>query len=519
MDVDAMARAAEGELDAMVDQAFAVRAPAGADLVEQRHRSFFKQAGADAAEHIIRRLAFQNDVVDSIGVKQLPQQQSRWPRTDDCYFCPQCLLLWVGLDCKAAPEGNACGGLAIIIISYNKFRNGHGNQTTCAIALHRKNIARLIFRTPAPDVRLEKSGKLDNMLINKIGYRKPALTSKGREMSMRKAILALLLAASVTPALAQDKTVNMKVSLWVPPAHPLVPATQAWAADIEKASGGTIKISVFPSEQLGKAFDHYDMARDGIADITYVNPGYQPGRFPIIAIGQMPFMFGDARKGTAALDSWYRKYAATEMKDTHFCFAFIHDPGALHSRKKIVLPQDLRGAKVRPAQSTIAELVTKLGGTNVQASAPEAREVLERGVADAITFPWGSLYLFGIDKVVKHHIDAPLYTTVFTFSMNKDKYESMSPAQKKVMDDHCTTDWAVKIAGPWGDFEAAGRDKMRADPTHELIKLTPDQMQAWRATVEPLKASWAAAVKQAGADPDAALTELNASIAKYGAGP
>jgi TRAP-type C4-dicarboxylate transport system substrate-binding protein len=234
----------------------------------------------------------------------------------------------------------------------------------------------------------------------------------------------------------------------------------------------------------------------------------------------MPFMFGDARKGTAALDSWYRKYAGTEMKDTHFCFAFIHDPGALHARKKIVLPQDLRGVKVRPAQSTIAELVTKLGGTNVQASAPEAREVLERGVADAITFPWGSLYLFGIDKVVKHHMDAPLYTTVFTFSMNKDKYDSLSPAQKTVMDDHCTTDWAVKIAGPWGDFEAAGRDKMRADPAHhDVYKLTPDQMAAWRDTVKPLEASWAKAVKQAGADPDAALAELNAAIAKYGAGP
>jgi TRAP-type C4-dicarboxylate transport system substrate-binding protein len=176
--------------------------------------------------------------------------------------------------------------------------------------------------------------------------------------------------------------------------------------------------------------------------------------------------------------------------------------------------------KVRPAQSTIAELVTRLGGTNVQASAPEAREVLERGVADAITFPWGSLYLFGIDKVVKYHIDAPLYTTVFTFSMNKDKYDSLSPAQKTVMDDHCTTDWAVKIAGPWGDFEAAGRDKMRADPAHhDVYKLTPDQMAAWRDTVKPLEASWAKAVKQAGADPDAALAELNAAIAKYGAGP
>src|ERR1700674_5936888 len=156
---------------------------------------------------------------------------------------------------------------------------------------------------------------------------------------MRKTILALLLAASVTPALAQDKTVNMKVSLWVPPAHPLVPATQAWAADIEKASGGTIKMSVFPAEQLGKAFDHYDMARDGIADITYVNPGYQPGRFPIAAAGQLPFVFSDGKKGTLALDAWYRKYAEKEMKDVKFCLAFIHAPSSFHSRtKKIVVP-------------------------------------------------------------------------------------------------------------------------------------------------------------------------------------
>ena len=328
--------------------------------------------------------------------------------------------------------------------------------------------------------------------------------------------LALILGlaqGAACPAFAQDKEVDLRLSLWVPPAHPLTGAAKAWADDIARASNGTIKITIFPSEQLGKAFDHYDMARDDIA-------GYQPGRFPIIAIGQMPFTFGDARKGTAALDSWYRKYAPTEMKDTHFCLAFIHDPGALHARKKIVMPEDLKGVKVRPAQSTIAELVKTLGGTNVQASAPEAREVLERGVADAITFPWGSLYLFGIDKVVKYHIDEPLYTTVFTFSMNKDKYDSLSPAQKTVMDDHCTTDWAVKLAGPWGDFEAAGRERMRADTAHhDVYKLTPEQMQAWQATVEPLRASWAAAVKQAGGDPDAALAELNAAIAKYGAGP
>src|SRR6476469_6502423 len=208
---------------------------------------------------------------------------------------------------------------------------------------------------------------------------------------MKQLALAAVAAGLLAlPAMAQDKTVDLKISIWLPPKHPPVPATKEWADDITKASGGTIKSAIFPSEQLGKAFDHYDMARDGIADITYVNPGYQPGRFPVIAVGQLPFTFADADKGTAALDQWYRKHAATEMKDTHFCFAFIHDPGAYHRKKKVVAPEDIKGMKIRPAQSTIGQMVTQLGGTNVQASAPEARDVLERGVADAIFFPGGA---------------------------------------------------------------------------------------------------------------------------------
>ncbi len=339
----------------------------------------------------------------------------------------------------------------------------------------------------------------------------------GRSIS-RIALGFLSAALTATTLAAQERPIELKVSLWVPPAHPIVVSTKEWAADIEKASGGTIKVTVFPSEQLGKAFDHYDMARDGLADITYVNPGYQPGRFPIIALGQLPFTFTDGRKGTAALDAWYRKYAPSEMKDTHYCFAFIHDPGTFHSRKKIVVPDDIRGTKVRPAQSTIGQMVTMLGGTNVQASAPESRDMLERGVADAITFPWGSIFLFGIDKVVKYHLDVPLYTTLATFNINKAKYEAMSPSQKQVMDDHCTTEWAVKLVGPWIDFEAAGREKMKAAQGHEISTLTADQLALWQKTVEPLRNNWADAVKKAGSDPDVIARGMEESLAKYQAG-
>ena len=339
---------------------------------------------------------------------------------------------------------------------------------------------------------------------------------------MKKFLMAatcLTALAAAPAAVAQDKQVNLKISFWVPAQHPLVPATKKWAEDIEKESGGTIKATLFPSEQLGKAFDHYDMARDGIADVTYVNPGYQPGRFAIVSLGQVPFIFGDGHKGTQAFDAWYRKYAAKEMKDTHYCFGFIHDPGAIHSRtKKVMVPGDISGMKIRPAQSTIGQMVKSLGGTNVQASAPESRDALERGVADAITFPWGSVFLFGIDKVTKYHMDVPLYSTVFTYSMNKAVYDGMSAAQKKVIDNHCTTEWAEKVAGPWADFEAAGREKMKKAEGHEVYKISADQLAQWKKVVEPLEKDWAEAVKKAGGDPVAIKADLDAAIKKYGAG-
>ena len=126
--------------------------------------------------------------------------------------------------------------------------------------------------------------------------------------------------------------------------------------------------------------------------------------------------------------------------------------------------------KIRPATSTIGQMVTALGGTNVQASAPESRDMLERGVADAITFPWGSIGLFGIDKVVSYHMDVPLYVTPFVWVMNQSKYDAMSVAQKKVIDDHCTTEWAEKVAAPWADFEFGGHAKIAAQSGHEVLQ-------------------------------------------------
>src|SRR2546427_12253985 len=113
-----------------------------------------------------------------------------------------------------------------------------------------------------------------------------AKTRRGRK-SMKlvagSVIAALPLDFTAPPAArAQDKPVQLRFSHWVPPTHPMHTAAVAWAEAIDKASNGSIQIAIFPGQQFGRAFDHYNMGRDGIADIAHVNPGYEPGRFPII---------------------------------------------------------------------------------------------------------------------------------------------------------------------------------------------------------------------------------------------
>ena len=64
-------------------------------------------------------------------------------------------------------------------------------------------------------------------------------------------------------------------------------------------------------------------------------------------------------------------------------------------------------------------------------------------------------------------------------------------------------------------FEAAGRDKIKAQPGQELDPLTPAQLAEWRKAAEPLQENWAAKVRKIGLDPDTVLKELKADLAQY----
>ncbi len=99
--------------------------------------------------------------------------------------------------------------------------------------------------------------------------------------------------------------------------------------------------------------------------------------------------------------------------------------------------------------------------------------------------------------------------------LNPATYAKLSPAQKKVMDEHCSSDWALKIATPVGRFRIRRPDKIKALPGHEVYPLTPEQLAAWRKSAEPIVANWEAVVHKAGEDPKAILDDLRKTVAEH----
>lgn len=326
---------------------------------------------------------------------------------------------------------------------------------------------------------------------------------------------AVLMASA---AQAEEKVIELNFSHDLPTQHPLhSQGFRVWADSITEASNGSLRFNFFPAGQLGKAEDEYDIAKFGIADFVWANPGHTPGRFPIMALGELPFFIKTGLGGTVAFNEWYNEYKEQEMGDVKLCVIHLHDPGTLHMREEVRVPSDLKGKTLRPANATIARYAQAQGASSLQVGPSEAREVLERGAADGISFPWRSISIFGMDDVVSYHLDMPLYVTNFIIAMNKDRYEGMSVTQKAAIDSHCTPEWAEKIAAGWVAFDNEGKRLFDESPDHTVVKLSDEELQQWKDAGTFLLDDWKKTVTAAGHDADAIYDAFVARLVAHDA--
>lgn len=325
---------------------------------------------------------------------------------------------------------------------------------------------------------------------------------------------AAIAAMSAGAAIAGDVTLNF--AHWVPPKHPLSQGFAAWADAVSEASNGTISFNFFPAAQLGAPPDHYDMAKDGIADITWINPGFNPGRFPLTELPEFMFIMDDPVASSRGLTNWYRNYADKEMGDVHFCFMHTMRMHSLFSTTDPLLgPEDVKGVKMRPSNGTQAKIFNAAGATTVFFPFPEIRDNFERGIATGATGVPGSLIAFGGADATEHVTDEPLFGAVWALVMNKAKYDALDDVQKAAIDGQCNAEASAKFAAPVAAFDENGLQKMK-EMGKNVHKLTPEQIAAWVAISDQVMQGWMATAGDNGYDGPAVLEDLKANLKAEG---
>ena len=228
-----------------------------------------------------------------------------------------------------------------------------------------------------------------------------------------------------------------------------------WAASLERASQGRIKVDIYPAMQLGGAPPQlYDQAKRGIADVIWTLPGYTPGRFPIMEAFELPFMAGSAEATSQAAYEYYTLYAQEEFSDAKVLAIHVHAPGVLHTKSKPVKRlEDLRGLKIRAPTRISNDMLSELGATPIAMPVPSLPDALAKGLVDGALIPYEVAYPLRVHELTDSHTaikgQRGLYTAVFVLAMNKKKYDEMKPELKKIIDDNSYLSFARRAGKLW----------------------------------------------------------------------
>ena len=315
---------------------------------------------------------------------------------------------------------------------------------------------------------------------------------------------------------------TLTMSSWVGPTHPLTrDVLGGWAAAVEKATNGRVKMQMLPKAPMAAA-GTFDGVRDGLVDVSYVTASYTPARHPLPLLAELPGSGGSAEVNSVAYNRIHWKYLqqANEYKGVKLLGVFTHGPGQMFSVKKPVNSvADLSGMKVRSGGGISEASAKALGASPLVKPAPESYELLSSGVADATFFPSESIKSFNLDKVVKHATYFPggFYSSSFGFFMNEDKWNKLSKQDQDAITS-VSGEALARLAGKaWDAADKVGIEALKAAGV-TMVDANPAFVADVRKRTEPLISDWVKAANAKGIDGAKVYAEFHEELKKVAAG-
>src|ERR1700722_9394098 len=244
---------------------------------------------------------------------------------------------------------------------------------------------------------------------------------------------ALVVALTIGPAQAQDKTFTMKITTPTLNAA-LDQYAKVYGAAVEKDSGGRIKVEVYPASQLGAIPRQIEGTQFG----AIIPPEFFVGvdeRFEVLAA---PGLVTSAAQGhRVAADPAVQKFylALGAEKGLHGVAVAYAEPAEVVAKNAIRHLADFKGKKIRIFASEFQSASFKrLGTTPVAMSPGDVMTALQQGSLDASVA--GVELLSGL-----HFYDAAKYITMtnhaaifYLVELSKKWFDTLPPDLQQIVE-------------------------------------------------------------------------------------
>lgn len=222
--------------------------------------------------------------------------------------------------------------------------------------------------------------------------------------------LAVVLVAALALAGCDDEpdVTVIKLGHALDTQHPVHVAMVYMAERLAAESGGTMRIDVYPSGQLGSEREMLELLQIGSLGITKVSASVLENFAPDFEVLSLPFVFRDDAHRFAVLEGPVGRALLAETTPFRLRGLAYYDAGSRSFYtvpRPVRTPDDLRGMKIRVQESATAmNMVRALGGSPTPISFGELYTALQQGVVDGAENNPPSFFLSRHYEVARYYV-------------------------------------------------------------------------------------------------------------------
>ncbi|VEF46761.1 TRAP system periplasmic protein [Bacillus freudenreichii] len=338
---------------------------------------------------------------------------------------------------------------------------------------------------------------------------------KGNIMFAFTLLIVLMVAGcgTKTGGSGKDKAIILSYAFFAP--ENSFPAVQMkkWSEELSDRTNGKVKVDLFPGGTLLEASNMFDGIKNGTADIGMSATSYEPARFPLLTISDLPSGYPNAYVASRTVYDLIQEYPPEAFKDFKIIAAFTTEPAYIQTIDKVESKEDLKGQNLRIAGS-LSEIAVKLGASPVAMSQSEVPEAIQTGVIDGYITSREVLKDFHLAESIKHIVDYPLHVTTFVAVMNKDKWDLLPSDVQEVIDE---------LGSEMATFTGEYHDKNIQESINwskdqhgtQLTKIDPKEQEKWDEIIKPIQDGYVEELEKKGLPAKEYRNRLYELIEKY----